>query len=314
MVYNKDMVQEQLVDYISAQLKSGVSRDAVKAALVAAGWAAADIEDTFKKVEGAAKPSMPAAGATPAVTSPQSIRVSDLISASGAATSFSVGSASGPAAAAKPAAKTDNVLKPQSMKPASMDAVMSAGGPGKKKPILTIALIVVIAALAGLSGYLYYQNMAISGQASSVGAAGADVAAQVASLTDQVQALDASNTALTAQIASLNDENAVLKSNLSFVALLKEGTSTETSSISGQLTGGKLSYLLTTPYGITVYVQNAKDPNVIAALKPLVGTTTAVTLGGTHIPGSQYLTVVTVNGTPVSAPATASSTSSSTAQ
>jgi uncharacterized protein Smg (DUF494 family) len=45
------MVQDSLVEYISSQMKAGISRDAIKASLVGAGWQAADVEDTLKKVE-----------------------------------------------------------------------------------------------------------------------------------------------------------------------------------------------------------------------------------------------------------------------
>ena len=47
------MVQEQIVDYINAQIKAGVSRDAIKTTLTGAGWVAADVEDTMKKLESA---------------------------------------------------------------------------------------------------------------------------------------------------------------------------------------------------------------------------------------------------------------------
>ena len=57
------MVQDQLVEYVSSQLKLGISRDAVKTALVGVGWAPLDVEDTLKKVEGTttAAPAQPAA-------------------------------------------------------------------------------------------------------------------------------------------------------------------------------------------------------------------------------------------------------------
>ena len=48
------MIQDQLVEYISSQMKLGVSRDAIKSALAGVGWQVADIEDSLKKVEGAA--------------------------------------------------------------------------------------------------------------------------------------------------------------------------------------------------------------------------------------------------------------------
>ena len=50
------MVQDQLVEYISSQMKLGIARDAIKSALVGVGWAPLDVEDTLKKVEGGAAP------------------------------------------------------------------------------------------------------------------------------------------------------------------------------------------------------------------------------------------------------------------
>ena len=47
------MVQESIVEYINAQMKLGVSRDTIKTTLTGAGWVAADVEDTLKKVESA---------------------------------------------------------------------------------------------------------------------------------------------------------------------------------------------------------------------------------------------------------------------
>jgi hypothetical protein len=47
------MVQDQLIDYVSSQIKLGVSREAIKAALISAGWVVADVDDTLKKVDSA---------------------------------------------------------------------------------------------------------------------------------------------------------------------------------------------------------------------------------------------------------------------
>jgi hypothetical protein len=63
------MVQNQLVDYISAQMKSGIGRDAIKSALTGVGWQAADIEDSLQKAESNAKPAAsPVAAASPVVS------------------------------------------------------------------------------------------------------------------------------------------------------------------------------------------------------------------------------------------------------
>ena len=63
----KAMVQNQLIEYISTQVKLGISRENVRSALVGVGWAVADVEDTFKKMDEANKPAIASSGvaATP---------------------------------------------------------------------------------------------------------------------------------------------------------------------------------------------------------------------------------------------------------
>ena len=316
MLYNKSMVQDQLVDYISSQMKAGVSREAIKAALVGAGWVAADVEDTFKKVEGVAKTAPPAStalagtspsGASPASAAfkpaamigggavksgePQSIRVSDLVSASAAA-NLSTGAGAG-------FGKSTSTTKTQ--QPAGLAVTARMGADPKSAHggrVMMIIGIVVIIVLGGLAGYLYFQNNNLASQVASLGSQSTGVTSQISSLSGQVQALTASNTALTAAAASLTGQNTDLLTNLSFVAV-PAGTpsgASSTVSVSGTLTGGKSVYTLTTAYGVVIYVANAKDAKVSAALAPLLAGTSTVELTGTHVAGSQYITVTAVNG------------------
>ncbi len=354
--YNRGMVQPQLEEYISSQVKMGVSRDAIKAALVGAGWAAADVDDTLKKMDGgmaassgpavsavspasssglaasaSAKPlgnsplgASPMGGvrpisinvgagsgsAAPKEVAPQSIRVSDLVSSSSA--SFGGGMNSG-----KTQAQAEKIFS----KPA---AGMSFGGAQgmmtetkKRSPLMMIVGIVIIVALAGFSGWLYFQNMGLASQVAAIGGTSASVGSDVTSLQNQVSMLNASNTALAAQVASMTDANALLGANLSFAATAPAWAgaqnATETVTLAGRLAMGRSLYFLTTPYGIVAYVENSKDANTAAALKPLAGTTTTVTLAGTHVPGSQYLTVTAVNGAVLGATTTAPAATSSAA-
>ncbi len=302
-------------------MKAGIPREAIKTTLVTAGWVAADVEDSLKKVEGALKPAapagmapasaMPAAGgampstrpaATPGSFSPstmgtgmgggpKAIKVSDLVSSVGAGAPGGAAKIGSLAAAGSAMGSMASAAKPLNLKT-------------EKKPgghVMTIVFVVIIVLLAGLSGYLYFQNSNLSAQVASLGGQSAGVTAQIASLSGQVQALDASNTALAASVASLTAQNLDLATNLSFAALpeLVSGATTTTVSISGHLTGGKSSFALTTTYGVVIYVSNAKDAKVIAALNPLLTSTSPVTLAGTHTAGSQYLSVTAVNGAPL---------------
>jgi len=316
------MVQESLVEYISSQLKLGVARATVKTALIGAGWQEADVEDTLKKVEGtAAKPaapvmpaSSPASSSSVAMSPAQlgkpaehaAIKVSDLISASGAAKAspLSPSAMSTPAksqpmmsSSAKMMSDVAPATKPMSMAMATKPTSKKGGS------MMKIVAIAVIVILAGLSGYLFWQNMGLSAKVGSLTSASANVTATASSLQAQITTLEASDTADAAQISALTTTNADLMANLSFAAVPPVGsdaTSSETLALTGTLTAPtKSSYELTTSYGVVAFVANAKAAKVIAALTPLVGSTSPVTLMGTHVPGSQYLTVTAVNGTSV---------------
>jgi hypothetical protein len=69
------MVQSQLVDYIGAQFKAGVSRETVRAALIGVGWQMADIDETLQKVEADTRP-----GTKPAVSFPSVLPLTSPVS------------------------------------------------------------------------------------------------------------------------------------------------------------------------------------------------------------------------------------------
>src|SRR5271156_2297777 len=196
------MVQEQLVEYIGVQIKTGISRDAIKASLVGAGWQAADVEDTLKKVESTtAKPVAVSSVTGPKMVTgtasspiaksaePQIIKMSDLVSAAPAS---SVSKSSASSASPKIAAATQ----------------FSAPS-GKNHMALIVYVIagVLIVGLGALAGVLYSQNSALAAKVASLGGESAGVTTNLATLNAEVQALDASNTALTAQTASITSEN-----------------------------------------------------------------------------------------------------------
>ena len=317
------MVQEQLSEYVSSQLKLGVSRDAIKAALIGAGWMAVDVEDTLKKIEGAGKPASVTSATSPVIISQkpsssmsgsssvskpnelQSIRMSDLVSASQTA------SPSPAAAAASTNQKSQGTAGPVGMsslqnkpldlgKPKTMAASMETAPAQKRKlPLMMIVGIVLLLGFAGSAAFFYFENNALAAKVAQLGSASADVTSRMTTLTGQVQTLQTSNTELTAQATALTADNAVLKTNLSFAVVPPNSSSTpasETVSISGTLTSGKTSFTLTTQYGIVVFVKNAQDPKLVAVLVPLVTAKQPVMLTGTHVPGSQFLTVTAVNG------------------
>jgi hypothetical protein len=298
---NKTMIQDQLVDYISSQLKLGVSRDAIKTALISAGWVAADVDDTLKKVGGGAVAGIqPVKPGEPMIVSmgkpaskgpePQVIRVSDLVSTS-----------------------TPSTISPASTKSFSKVDMMPLGGKisgntfqatsikgdskGGSKTALVggIVAVVLILALGGLAWYFYSANAGLASQVATLTGSSATVAAQLEALKSQV---DASSTGLGTQIASLTAANADLALDLSFyVALAGSSTSAPGAAspivVSGLLSGGgKAPYALTTQYGAKIFVGNSTDAKIAPQLKTVVGSN--VQLTGTYIPGSGQMTVSSV--------------------
>jgi cell division protein FtsB len=328
------MVQDQLVEYISSQIKLGISRDAIKSALAGVGWAPLDVEDTLKKAEGGTAPAPlqpvvsqktvePAAGtaaspkfvsfSTPGTAAsqaknpePQTIRVSDLVS--------SVAPASSMFAQAAPkvissvgvvgTGKATPVAKDQASKgPPTGSFTASIAPMGQKERkigLLGIVAIVLIVLLGAFAGYLFFKNGSLDNQLQALSGQNQGV---VQGSLAQIQALNASNTALAAQIASLTSANQDLAKNLSFfVAPAGSAATSSPILVSGILSAGlgKNTYIVTTVYGAKTYVKNSSDTAVAATLQSLLGAT--VQLSGTYVPGTSNITVISVNGSPISLP------------
>ncbi len=315
-------MQDQLVEYISSQLKLGVSRDAVKSALTSVGWAPLDIEDTLKKIESAAPApaatplgapqtaqqaqmpqkgpeTSPAAAASPkyvsfsppgtatgGTKSPETIRVSDLVSSAPAAA---------PPGGAAP--KVTPVVGTPAVAAKAPPALIAQVG-GKKKGIglLGILAIVLIVLLGALSGYLFFRNNNLNAQLQAQLAQNQSVAQGA---TTQIQALNASNTALVTQVSVLNAQNQDLATNLSLLATTSTPPASSTILISGVLSAGlgKNTFILTTTYGVRISIKNSSVSLVAAALQPLLGQT--IQVSGTYILGTPGIDVETVNGASV---------------
>lgn len=343
------MVQDQLVDYIKGQLKMGIGREAVKGALVAAGWVAADVEDTLKRVEApvsvtpaSASPvsspvsvtagpqpvvlNTPGVSASPAVkpamssVEPRSIRISDLVSSGPATPASAAASSTVKTPGSDPTKspffqnftnnqpkKMDTTSSTTSQPVAASSAVMASPASGGSRLIM-IALVVLMLIFAGGAGYLFYENSALSKQVTSLGG-------QSSGVTNQVAALDAQVKDLNASIKLLNEGNADLRTQLSFAALpvgASASSTAETVSVKGTVAQKGTAYILTTSFGVPVYVRNATDANLVAMLKPLIASASEVTLTGSHVPGSQYLTVESVNGASIKPVATTPTSTAST--
>ena len=324
------MIQNQLIEYINNQTKLGVSRDAIRSALVGAGWSAADVDDTLKSVEPAkaAQPvasapagSVAAASATKpsgaaAAGGPQIIKVSDLVSASPSLGASPSPSSSAPSSMPSGTAFKDAAKSPltgpasSSAKPSSL-ASMPIGRPitassspignmakvhaSRGARITEVVLAVLFVAAAAGAGFLYYQNNNLAGQVAALNSKSSQVNLELSTLQNKT---NASTSALTAQVGTLTGETQELQSELAFYAIPLNASTTATSTlVSGTVAlGARGNYVITGAYGAKIFVANSRASSTIAALTPLVGTSTASQFTGTFVPGSGVMTLTAVNG------------------
>jgi hypothetical protein len=100
-------------------------------------------------------------------------------------------------------------------------------------------------------------------------------------------------------MTGLTSANQELMMELSFYAAPLGAAPTSTPvSVSGSLgVNAAKNYFVIASFGGKVFVANSKDSKVVAALQPLVGSSTQ--LMGTLVPGSDMMTITSVNGTPL---------------
>ncbi|HVM76649.1 MAG TPA: hypothetical protein VMU07_00655 [Candidatus Paceibacterota bacterium] len=321
------MVHDQLVDYIASQIKLGASRDAIKAALVGAGWQGGDVEDSFKKAEGgavqpaaassvlntqaigggiAAKPisasgsagtsansffSKPAS-AGQSMTGPQVIRMSDLVSSSeGPTMSANKPMSAAVSAGARPAAPVSNMGAMAAARPSS---------PKSKTKLIMIVGGILILGFGGAAGYFFMQNSSLSAQVNTLNGQSANVTSQVSSLSSQVNSLTASTTAQATQLAGLTSANQELLKELSFYTVPAGAVATSSQiSLTGALGINNVNkmYFIIGSFGGKITISNSKDPKALTVLAPIVGTTTQFT--GSYIPGTDSIIVTSVGSTTI---------------
>jgi hypothetical protein len=296
----------QLKDYIDQQSKLGVSKDAVKAALLGAGWPANDIAEAMGEGSSPMPVSMPIQPRTPDIIKPV-----EMAKPVGVSTAVAVAPSS---VASKPFVASD-IFQPRTGEPVfqarsaadqkNTSSGVSTSFPAQKKRSWITRFIIpesigLVALLFMIGTVFFYMQTG-------------DLQAQLAAAKRGGSSSDAAMTALTAQkndltnqITGLNATIADLTNQLSIYAMPANASKTEEIAIDvkGMLSGGgKVSYTITTNKDIVVSVKNSTDPKVDATLKPLLGT--QVELSGTHLVHSDMMTVVTVNGAQLQSPAPA---------
>ena len=299
------MANQQLVDYINAQRAKGVSRDAINAALLGAGWSAADVTGAMDQVFGAAV----AAPATPSMGAAASSSGIGSYAAPKTVQPFGSAAPSGPVSfqpkTTAPVSSPFGSSLPTSFTAPSTASASAASfesdAPTEhhlSKPLIAAVIVVVLLLIGGLA-YWYFGSSATAPSAPS-------------GQLDQTafDALTQNNNELKTQVAQLTTKSANAENQLSLFASTTTREVPFTVRGTVQQSPAKV-FTVTTDHNIVITVANSKDAKVIAALTPLVGTTAEVQ--GTHPPVSAQLTLTAVNGAPLTVPVAATTTSATTA-
>ena len=284
------MVNQQLVEYVKSQFALGASRDSIRSALVGAGWADVDVDDSVKSAE-----ALPMADAQNSKVAPTTISMSDLIPNSRLEV---ISVASGDKW--NPRDNKEAVQKPAAG--GEKKGLLKISKPGKSTVIVIVLAVFALGSAAGAI-YFYFQNKGLNDQLAVATTSAEAVNAKIGGLNSEIANLTKARDELSAKASSassLADENAKLKTEISFfVAPLGSSVSQAVAAtVKGVLSGGgKALYVLTAEDGLRVFVKNSKDAKIDAILKPLLGST--VEISGMHLLGSNEITVTSVNGTEV---------------
>ncbi len=306
-------VNQQLKDYISQQLKLGVSKDVVKSTLLGAGWSESDVSEAMASVESpavsqsvspaAAGETKPVEQAQPVTNPSETVGTVKSLEVKPEIKTPAAGSEKIPPASFVTSdifrAKDEPLFQPKETaqkpsladKPQIISVNEKAAKTAPRQFVLPLILGILLLASLAAAGFFYYQNSGSQDQINSL-------SQENSSLRNQLSAFSNDKSNLTSQISSLNDTINELKNELSIFAIVGTSTAELPVTVKGILsTGGRAGYSLTTANNIVVYVKNSKDAKVEAALKPLVGSELAI--GGTHSTGSSSITVTTINGQPL---------------
>ncbi len=333
------MVNQQLKDYIDEQVRVGVSRDAIKSALLEAGWNFSEVTEAMgmgaapaTQVQQPVAPRMdavkpqevkpqPMQQARPVMQQPAARPVSQPAANRGLASASPVQASpmrdaqpvrtqpSPAQPAAQPRVMPVTDVKPMakisspSANVTSVSAVERPMRKGHRFVDLLMGFLILVLGFTAASFFVKNSNLS-----KALGFAQSDketVVNESASLRTHNQTLQTENEALQQDRDDLASQLGILVSTRT--------SGEEPVSVKGLLgvTGDKALYTLRTSAGLLVTLKNSRDPAVEPALKQFLGTSISVT--GTHQVGSKDIIVMMVNGAEVVAPAaSASSTASST--
>lgn len=318
------MANPQLVTYIQSQLSTGASKEAIRSALLGAGWPESDVNDAMGsgstaqpavsaiqpavsetvKSEPVAKSPVSSAMASPAASSPiasspSTVILKDQIGKQSNANAFSA-SVSSASANSATSFKVDEVVFNPESSPASSSPVTSstAGQPAFKAVsvsghhtsriwvITSIVFLATTLAAGALAAFFNMEKNDLEGKVHTLTAQAERMASQVSTESTNRKSDAAKTDSLQTQVNDLEQQLSI------FLPPMGSAASGDLPiSITGKVATDTIGlFTITTSRGLILNIKNSKDSNVSDVLKPLMGT--IVTVAGVHSISSKDISFV----------------------
>lgn len=294
------MVNQQLSDYVNGQLKLGVSKEAVRSALLDAGWPSADVKEVLGDVVlvrpmDAVKPAAP-------ISSAASSPIKNYNSTEPIVVPTRVQPAAGPQI--KFFENTPKKTEKQITEPLSLNSVITPHSTAKlswKHRLAHMVMGIIILALGATGASLFIKN---SNLAEKLGVSDREVSV----IKSDFDALKNKNAEFEAKIQSLETEKTDAETHLKFFFSESGATANETVKVTGVISKptGKNPYTLTTARGMVITLKNSREAAVEELLIQRIGTN--VDLIVTHNLGSREAVIVEINGAKIPSSTVSTST------
>ncbi|MDO8516428.1 MAG: hypothetical protein Q7S28_04200 [bacterium] len=266
---NSEEQFKQLVEYIKTQLQTGAKPEDIKKGMADGGWAISDINKAFAVSEHPVEVlQKPLASTVREVSFPQEKEVERV---------------------EKVAQAEREAQSEQSFHKFNFSLRFIMSHPYFKPFAITLVAVLVLG-VGGYFGFRFITSRLNIGKETTSGSP--PPAPQVVVKTDENAELFRQLFGLQLATTTYEDRTVVYP----FVGA--ENTVTVKGTLGAAFLGNAVRYAIyDIPSGLFIPIVNSSDVSVDAALKPLLET--AVTVSGTHAPGSREITVTSVNGSPL---------------
>jgi hypothetical protein len=304
------MANQQLVDYLKEQLRSGVNRDNLKQTLLNVGWNSSDIDDAFKAIDSESlnkSVEEPKSQESNLVnlkelspnkdlskeklqSSPQYISRENFVSNNFGNSDFEIKSDIKKSIESQNPLKSNSNSSESQILPQQIKIETLPSNHKKLKILIYVLFGLVVLGFLILTFFLYQRNNNLENQLNAL-------FAQKGDLENQSQSINQTMIELQKQATSLKEENQKLTSEkldlFNQLLLFSQSTSSLDVELNAHLLLEKGQYILKTNQDILVTIKNSKDDKIKTVLNSFVDQN--IKIKGLRTPGLREIIITDIN-------------------